>query len=354
MATCSSTSSKIAPSKDALKPSCEHPILSTFDIPTSPVPKTDPYEHLHIAPNLDGTITRLLNVPTVEANPEATHGDAVVCKDLTLNAEKQTWIRIYRPTKLPSNDNTIARLPIIIYFHGGGFILLKASMKQPHQTCSELASEIPAIVVSLDYRLAPEHRLPAQYEDAIDAILWAKQQVMDTNGEQWLKDYGDCSRCYLCGRGCGGNMVFHAALSALDLDLKPLKISGLVLNQPMFGGSERKKSELMSVDDPVLPIQALDLMWELSLPVGTDRDHPFCNPVVEGPHKRKISSLGRCLVTGFSGDAMFDRMQDLVSMLLRSGVKVEARFHDPGFHNVDIVDGQCALTLLNSIKEFVI
>ncbi|XP_021611416.1 probable carboxylesterase 9 [Manihot esculenta] len=354
MATCSSSSSMIVPSKAALKPPCSHPIFSTFQIPTSPVPKANPYEHLNIAPNLDGTITRLLDAPIVEANPEATHGDAVVCKDLTLIAEKKTWVRVYRPTRLPSNDNTVARLPIIIYFHGGGFVNWRASMKMPHQRCSDLASEIPAIVASLDYRLAPEHRLPAQYEDAIDAILWVKQQFEDPNGEQWLKEYGDCSRCYLNGRGSGGNMVFNSALRVLDLDLNPLKIAGLILNQPMFGGNERKNSELMFVDDPALPLAALDLLWKLSLPEGTDRDHPFCNPVVEGAEKRKMSSLGRCLVTGFFGDVMFDRMQDLVEMLVMRGVKVEVRFHDPDFHNVDLVDQHCARAITNSIKEFVI
>ncbi|KDP28720.1 hypothetical protein JCGZ_14491 [Jatropha curcas] len=321
---------------------------------TSSVSKSDPYDHLHIALNLDGTITRLLTHPTVEANPEATSGDAVVCKDWTLNAQNKTWLRIYRPTRLPSNDNTIARLPIIIYFHGGGFILFSAKTKTSHEKCCEYASEIPAIVVSLDYRLAPECRLPAQYEDAIDAIIWVKEQIVDPNGVQWLKDYGDFSRCYIGGRGSGGNIAFNAALRALDLDLNPLKISGLVLNQPMFGGMERKNSELQHAEDPLMPLSVLDLMWDLSLPLGTDRDHSFCNPLVDGPHKIKIGSLGRCLVTGFCGDIMFERMRDFVTMLVASGVKVEARFQDDGFHNADFVDAQWALNLLNKIKEFVI
>eukprot|EP00257_Ricinus_communis_P001461 XP_002511754.2 probable carboxylesterase 9 [Ricinus communis] len=316
--------------------------------------KLDAYEHLHIALNRDGTITRLLNIPIVKENPEATSGDAAVNKDLSLSVENKTRVRIYRPTRLPSNDNTVARLPIIIYFHNGGFILHTAATKEPHQSCSEFASEIPAIVVSLDYRLAPEHRLPAQYEDAMDAILWTKQQILDQNGEPWLKDYGDFSRCYLCGRGSGGNIAFHAALKALDLDLKPLTIVGLVLNQPFFGGNQRKTSELKFAEDQELPSHVLDLIWDLSLPIGTDRDHPYCNPTVAGPHKIKMSMLEKCLMISSCGDSMHERRQELASMMVKSGVNVQSWFHDAGFHNIDSVDEQLPRNLLNIIKEFVI
>ncbi|KAJ8900205.1 hypothetical protein K2173_024845 [Erythroxylum novogranatense] len=342
----SSSRAKIFPLTEALNPHANF-------LPSS-MSKLDPYEHLNIALNRDGTITRRLTVPTIKANPEARHGDSVLSKDVTINPDKKTWVRLYRPTKLPSNDNAVARLPVIIYFHGGGFILFTASTKEPHLACCRLASEISAIVVSVDYRLAPEHRLPAQYEDAMDAIMWVKQQVWDENGERWLKDYGDFSRCYLCGRGSGGNVAFNAALRSVDLDLMPLNISGLVLNQPMFGGSERTRSEMEVVADQVLPLSVLDLLWELALPLGTDREHPFCNPMVDGVYNSKIGSLGRCLVIGFGGDAMVDRMEELVRLMRKCGVRVQGRFYDEGFHNIDVMDNLWANSVLNAIKDFVI
>lgn len=313
----------------------------------------DPYAHLGVIPNDDGTVTRLTKTPTTEPNPEALPGQTTVSKDLTLNAENKTWVRIYRPTKLPSNDNTVVRLPIIIYFRGGSFVLYSAGDQFVHQNCCHMASEFPAIVVSVNYRLAPESRLPAQYDDALDAMLWVKRQALHPEGEPWIKNFGDFSRCYLGGRGNGGNIVFHAALRALDLDLEPLMLSGLLLNQPMFGGVQRLKSEVNFAADQLLPLPVLDAMWEMALPKGMDRDHRFCNPMIDGAYKCKMGSLPRCLVFGFGWDPMVDRQQEFVKMLVESGVQVEAHFDDVGFHGIDIVDHRRAMALLKIIQDFI-
>jgi len=172
----------------------------------------DPYTHLNISKNPDGSITRFFQPPTVEANPEPSPGTTVVSKDVTIDPQKKTWVRIIRPTKLPSNDNTVARLPIVMYFHNGGFVFLSPDYTDNHQKCSQIADDIPSIVVSASYRHAPEHRFPTQYQDAYDAVLWVKDQLNDPNGEKWLKDYGDPSRCYLYGSDCGGNIAFNVSM----------------------------------------------------------------------------------------------------------------------------------------------
>ncbi|XP_022769694.1 probable carboxylesterase 9 [Durio zibethinus] len=316
--------------------------------------KFDPYQHLGIRLNPDGTITRLNNFPNTDANPGIIPGLPTVSKDVTVNDETKVWARIFRPTKLPSNDNTVARLPIIFYFHGGGFVLYSAANITTHQLCSALASEITAIVIAVDHRLAPEHRLPAQYEDAVDTILWVKKQALDPDGEKWLRDFGDFTRCYLGGRGSGGNIAFHAALKALNNDIKPLNVIGIFLNQPMFGGQQRLLSELTYATDQLTPLPVLDLLWELALPKGTDRDHRFCNPLEDEPYMSKASSIGRCLVISFNMDPMFDRVQEFVDMMVRQGVHVEARCDLVGFHNIDLVDKQRCQAILNIIKEFII
>lgn len=174
--------------------------------------KFNPYTHLGIALNPDGTVTRTYVTPTTEANPEPSPGTPTVCKDITINSDKKTWVRVFRPTKLPSNDNTVARLPIVVYFHNGGFVFLSPADYGSHRKCAQIAADVPSIVVSASYRLAPESRLPGQYHDARDAILWVKEQLNDPNGEQWVKDYGDPSRFYLYGCGCGANIAFNTAM----------------------------------------------------------------------------------------------------------------------------------------------
>ncbi|KAK7292540.1 hypothetical protein RJT34_15391 [Clitoria ternatea] len=318
--------------------------------------KFDPYTHVGIILNADGTLTRGYKSPTINANADPYPGIHSVSKDIfiTIAGETQIWVRIFRPTKLPSNDNTVARLPIVVYFHNGGFILLSPADIAAHTKCSNLAGDVPSIVVSIGYRLAPEQRLPSQYHDGREAMLWVKKQMSDPNGEQWLKDYGDPSRCYLYGCGSGGNIAFNVAMKVADLDLKPLQIRGVIMNQPMFGGEKRTASELRFATDQTLPLPVLDMFWHLALPKETDRDHRYCNPVVQGPHLDNFHKLPRCLVIGYAGDIMVDRQQDLVTMLAKCGVQVEARFDQMGFHNIDMVDPARASIVINIAKEFIL
>ena len=176
---------------------------------------------------------------------------------------------------------------------------------------------------------------------------------MNPNGEQWIKDYGDISRCYLYGHGSGGNIAFFAALEATGMELAPLKIVGNIMNQPLFGGIVRTNSELQNSADPLLPLCAQDLVWEFCLPKGENRDHWYCNPILEGPHTSAISNLGRCLVIGFCGDFMFDRQQEFIKLLMMHGVQIEELFHDFGFHCIDLVDMEWANAIMESIEGFI-
>lgn len=204
----------------------------------------DPYNHFGLSYNPDGTLYRGYTTPKIDTNPDPCPGISTVSKDITINDEKQLWVRLFRPTKIPSNDTTVARLPILIYFHNGGWILLSPADSDVHKTTSNLASNVPSIVVSVAYRWAPETRLPGQYQDARETVLWVKKQVTDPNGETWLRDYGDFSRCYIYGCGCGGNIAFNVAMQIADMDLEPLRICGLIMNQPMFSGEKRTPSEI--------------------------------------------------------------------------------------------------------------
>lgn len=124
------------------------------------------------------------------------------------------------------------------------------------------------------------------------------------------------------------------------------------MNQPFIGGKQRTKSELKLATDQYFPLPVIDLLWELSLPVGTDRDHRFCNPLTE-TNKEKLKSIGKCLVIGFGGDPLIDRQQEFVKMLVMRGVLVEAKFDDVGFHNIDMIDPRRASAILSFIKDFV-
>ena len=125
------------------------------------------------------------------------------------------------------------------------------------------------------------------------------------------------------------------------------------MNQPIFGGMQRTNLELMNPIDQVLPLCVLDLILELSLPEGEDRDHWYSNPMVEGPHTSAISKIGRCLVIGFCGDPLIDRQQDFAQMLVRHGVQIDGRFDIVGFHGIEIVNPEMD-ALFGIIKDFIL
>ncbi|KAG6493628.1 probable carboxylesterase 8 [Zingiber officinale] len=306
---------------------------------------------LQIVEHPDGTVTR---PPVPVLPPSGDQPDAdVLSRDVPLNPPNGTWLRIYRPNPLPP----AAKLPVIIYFHGGGFVVFSSGTAFYHAFCEAMVRHVSALVVSVDYRLAPEHRLPAAYEDAAEAVLWLRSQLgRGGGGDPWLARHGDASRCFLMGSSSGANMAYHAGLLLTALELHPVKFTGLILNQPYFGGEEMTPSETRSEEDQILPLRANQMLWRLALPEGADRDHRFCNPVAAVP--AELRHLPMCLVTGCEGDPLVDRQRQFVEMMEKEGsgggaTAVVAKFREGGFHAAELLDPEWAETLIAEVRAFV-
>ena len=101
-------------------------------------------------------------------------------------------------------------LNTLVYFHGGGFVVGDLDSHEAHAV--RLANETDCVVVNVDYRLAPEHRFPAAYDDCLAITRWAYQHI-DVLGRQ-------SRRFAIGGDSAGGNLAAAVAIACRDLDIQ--------------------------------------------------------------------------------------------------------------------------------------
>ena len=192
-------------------------------------------------------------------------------RDVVVDASKPITARIFVPSDFDRESQT--QLPLVVYFHGGGFCFCSTTWSSYHIFLGGLCARSRCIVFSVDYRLAPEHRLPVPYDDCCAALDWLVAHAK-VGGDVWLQK-ADVSRVFLSGESAGGNIVHHLALRLLQEPLGLLSVRGLLIIHPFFGGVERMEEE--KADEMKDHMHATDTLWRLSLPVGADRDHSFSN-----------------------------------------------------------------------------
>jgi acetyl esterase len=120
-------------------------------------------------------------------------------------------IRVYTP----HGDGPF---PILVWYHGGGFTI--GSLDSHDPICRQLCAQAEALVVSVDYRLAPEHRFPAAVEDSFAALQWV--------GEHGAELGGDPTRIAVCGDSAGGNLSTVVAILARDAGGPSLRFQALI------------------------------------------------------------------------------------------------------------------------------
>ena len=126
---------------------------------------------------------------------------AVTTMDLPYGADPMQYARIYKPVAAAAGP-----LPVIVYYHGGGWVI--ADVNTYDATPRLLAKQLNAIVVSVEYRHAPEAKFPAQHDDAAAAYRWTVQ-----NAASWG---GDPAKIATAGESAGGNLAVATAIYARD------------------------------------------------------------------------------------------------------------------------------------------
>ncbi|XP_057466764.1 probable carboxylesterase 15 [Actinidia eriantha] len=265
----------------------------------------------------DGSIVRSNDIkfPT-----QIRHDATVTYTDQLFDIPHNLHLRLYKPT---TTSATV--LPILLFLHGGGFCFGSRTWPHIHNSCLRLSSALQAIVISPDYRLAPEHRLPAALDDAMSALKWVQTQAQaQSSGDTWLEGV-DFGRVFVVGDSSGGNIAHHLAvgLASGSAEVVPVRVRGYVLMAPFFGGTVRTKAEEDGAQEAVLNVDILDKFWRLSIPVGGTADHPLANPF--GPTSPSLEpvTLDPILVMAGGREIMKDRVVEYMRRMKEMKKKIE-------------------------------
>ncbi|KAK6120974.1 hypothetical protein DH2020_045284 [Rehmannia glutinosa] len=203
----------------------------------SPTNSTEPilydiYPFIRVYKN--GTIQRFIGQDFAPASTDPTAG--VHSKDVEFSENHNLSARLYLP-KIKS-PNPAQKLPLLIYFHGGGFFTESAFSPTYHHHLNSLVAKAKVIAVSVNYRLAPENPLPIAYQDSWLALKWTFSHSKGGKGKDpWLRNYADFGRVYLGGDSAGANIAHQMSIRVGSESPDPdIKLNGMFLNCPFFLG----------------------------------------------------------------------------------------------------------------------
>ncbi|OBI49340.1 esterase [Mycobacterium kyorinense] len=217
-------------------------------------------------------------------------------------------VRIYRPA-------TESPLPILVYAHGGGFVF--CDLDSHDGLCRSFTNRIPAVVISVAYRLAPEHPWPAAAEDVYAVAQWAARNA-DALG-------GDASRIVVGGDSAGGNLAAAAALMARDRGGPSL--AGQLLIYPMVNADFDTESYRLFGEGYYNPRVALQWYWDQYVPSAADREHPYASPL-----KADLRGLPPTVVVAAGHDPLRDEGSAFVAALKTANVQTAHCHYEGGIH----------------------
>uniref|UniRef100_A0A0D6R074 Alpha/beta hydrolase fold-3 domain-containing protein n=1 Tax=Araucaria cunninghamii TaxID=56994 RepID=A0A0D6R074_ARACU len=242
----------------------------------------------------------------------------VLWKDVIFDPVLGLELRLYIPAAAEAGSSL---LPIFVYFHGGGYCIGSRTWGNFHNYCLRLSLALNAVLVAPDYRVGPENRLPASLDDGFNAIRWIRAQA-ESPTDPWLAQRADFGRVYVSGDSAGGGIAYHVSMRSPSESWGRMKIKGYVLLMPFFGGEKHTPSEATCPPDAFLNLELNDKYWKLSLPMGTNRDHPFSNPFGPGAPSLADVELPPVLVVGGGCDLLRDRGIEYADKLKEYGKQV--------------------------------
>jgi len=208
-------------------------------------------------------------------------------------------IRIYTPAGP-------GPFPVLVYYHGGGWVM--GSIETADGTCRALTNAVPCLVVSVDYRLAPEHKFPAAVEDAYAAAAWIAAEAGSLNGQ--------AGRLAVGGVSAGGNLATVVARQARDRGTPHILYQ--LLTVPVTNFDFDTPSYQKNASGYGLTRAMMEWFWAHYLPAAADGQHPDASPL-RAPDLR---GLPPAFVMTTEYDPLRDEGEAYVQRLRAAGVPV--------------------------------
>lgn len=227
----------------------------------------------------------------------------------------QIPVQIYQPFRPTIVVGSSVPIPLLVYLHGGGFVLCDAQSRDA--CCRRFANGVGAVVVSVDYRLAPQHRFPAALDDAWAATQWVAAHAEELGG--------DTHRLVVAGEGAGGNLAAGVCLRARDQHGPPIAFQLLIyplLDQRLTSASPdtRLARDVVTTEH---------LRWFNDQYLGPDADR--CDTRVS-PLLADLTGLPPTHIVTAETDPLRDQGEHFAHLLRAAGVPATARRYPGMFH----------------------
>lgn len=227
---------------------------------------------------------------------------SVHCAEFTIPGHGgQIAVRSYRPRSLPATP-----APVLIYLHFGGCVI--GDLDTCHTACTLIADRAGCLVLSVDYRLAPEHRFPAALDDTVATFRWARSHAATIGG--------DPQRVAVGGDSAGGYLAAAASLLLRQAGEPPPYLQLLIY--PVLEMDRRSMPPTAFDDD--YPLSRADMVWfsDLYMRDATDAADPLCSV----RRATSLADMPPTILAGAGHDLLHDEGIAFAQRLSEAGVPV--------------------------------
>jgi acetyl esterase len=222
-------------------------------------------------------------------------------------------IRIYTP-------DSDGPHPVVVFFHGGGFVI--GDLDSHDDPCRLLTNAVEAVVVSVDYRLAPEHPFPAAVEDAYAATEWVAANASEFDA--------DPDRLAVAGDSAGGNLAAVVALAARDRDGPDIAYQALLYPSVDLGEGGDYPSRQENAQGYFLTLEDMEYFFDHYVPSWVHHANPYLGPMAAESH----ADLPPATVATMGFDPLRDEGRAYADALEADGTLVTHREYEDLIHGV--------------------